>query len=249
MIATALLALTQLGIGYTQYRFASADNALYAVFVGPLERAELEHEVVGIVSQPRIAVARVLVFENTRAAMLGTRQGGTELTYGNYDSRRKRIPEKCLPVLDIMKVDRKVVSRRVDGSCHISQKLLTDGNAQLFESAQITFRIVSFDLRMSQSTAQKVPEPMISWLIQTDAPVSSVTAQSALEYLQKLVPVPNVLIELRNDPWFLTSAAFPLLYPFAIGAPPARLEYLATSQAVCSLLAGAPAYCWVEKPE
>lgn len=241
------IALIVANIGYCSEVLTRLEErqAAWRLVVGDANSKAVRREAASFLKQSTQPLAAIVVAQSKQAASDATGKGSTDVGYSAWQNRlRSRTSEKCLPLIFGLRIGPDSALRSVDEECHITQ-MQTSGSKDPF-----LLKLDGYEGRILHVSIQKArlgnPPLWALYFIMTGSPLSEHLARSFLESLQHAAPMPNATVVLRNDPWFITSDRFPLVYELN-GAPtklPTEEQFEEAPEVRCGLVSNTEINCW-----
>ena len=247
-ILTALLLVTALRADYEVWWERTADPVRSMGLIGEMGEAELRERALKFLGPERVKVGQVVLYRSKEDLKRAAGKAGTDVSYESWLTLLKYRGTGCPEMTEITKIGRGIVQRSVDRQCRTKRVLLRGEKDPLFrrvDGAEVEILHIVFQpLDYSEKTwGRKLM--CLQFYARTKSDVSTELARKLLLEMRQLSGMPEILVVLRNDAWFIEASAFPVIYPFdgPVKHIPTKEEYQ-VSQATCGWLDPGPVNCW-----
>jgi hypothetical protein len=164
-----------------------------------------------------------------------------EVPYTVWRLSYERIHEPSLRVAEMVSIRDSAILLLRDRDRRVTRKVLAGVDPLSLEISGSVVHISHFSISPLQAGAREFRITAYAWCT---GPLDRARALAVLEQLGKKLPFRDVLLHMRQDPWFISDVGFPVLPPFdpEFSAPP-KEEYAASSMLVCDRGLGREGRC------
>lgn len=191
--------------------------------------------------QDKFAIRKLSIFvdeHDARRTVFG--KSTTDVTYAGWRQDYEAYGKEALPMAQTIAIRGDAVLRWRDAGGRIGRKVLAGSDPLLIRLQGHTFEIL--ELAMWKLRPYVFPQPTdpmwVSAAVQTP-PTSLSRLRAFAALLLKRFERSEMSISFRNDTWFLTNEAFPVVYRFGQALnPPTEREYRRAFSGHCYIRGG-----------
>jgi len=141
------------------------------------------------------------------------------------------------PMARLVAIEGNAVFEYGDGE-HIQRKVLAGSDPLLVTVGASTFRVLYFAfVPITVRRPQELDADRLKIFAETDQALDPIAGKDLFAALNRLIPLTDISLFIRNDTWFLDIAGYPLIYPFRHEETPPTKEIFQKSH---TLLCGGP---------
>ena len=216
--------------------------------LGEMSEEEFRRLALEFLGPEKVTVGQVVLYRSKQDEQKAAGKPGTDVSYESWLSLLKRWGTACPEVREALQIGPAIVERSVDRECRTKRVVL------LGEKDPLLRRIDGAEVEILHIVFQPVERSENTWgrrlislqfYVRTQADVSIDLARQLLVEMKQLSGMPEIIVVLRNDAWFIEDSLFPVIYPFdgPVKHIPTKEEYQ-TSQAVCGSSERGRIGCW-----
>jgi len=249
----ALLLVAPLRSDYEVWWKRAAGAVRTMGLMGEMGEAELREVALEFLGPERVKVGQVVLYRSHEDLERAAGKAGTDVSYESWLTLLKYRGTGCPEMTEITKIGRAIVQRAVDRECRTKRAVLRGEKDPLLrrvdgvelEILHIVFQPLDYSEKVWGKKSM-----CLQFYVRTKSEVSIELAREFLLEMKELSRMPEILVVVRNDAWFIEDSAFPAIYPFdgPVEHIPTKEEYQ-VSQATCGWLYPGPVSWWCEWSE